>query len=103
MFTTFIAILVSATAAVAVVEPLILRRWLGNCDFDFFNFGHRQVRNFEILNQFERNQNFAVIFRKYRKQNWKSTKYYAISWKSSVIPLKFREMSLVLWNLINYC
>ncbi len=30
---------------------------IGNCDIDFFNF--------EILNQFKRNQNFAVIFQKY--------------------------------------
>ncbi len=69
----------------------------------FINFCHWKVRNFEILNQFVRNQNFAVIFRKYRKQNWKSSKYFKTSWKPKVIPLKFHEMSLVLWNLINYC
>ncbi len=76
---------------------------LGNCDIHFFNFRHWKVQNFEILNLFERNQNFAAIFWKYRKLNWKSTKYLAISWTSSVKPLKFCEMSLVLWNLINYC
>jgi len=36
-------------------------------------------------------------------QNRKSTKYFETSQKLSVIPLKFHEMSLVLWNLINYC
>ncbi len=47
---------------------------VGNCDIDFFNFRHRQVWGFEISNLFEWNQNFAVIFQKYRKQNQKSTK-----------------------------
>ena len=68
---------------------------LGNCDIDFLNFCHRQVWNFKILNLYKRNQNFGVIF-------W-TTKYFATSWKPSVIPLKFHEMSLVSWNLINYC
>ncbi len=76
---------------------------LGNCDIDFFNFRHQKVRNFEISNLFERSQNFAVIFCKYLKQNWKSTKYFEISQKPRVIPLKFHEMSLVSWNLVNYC
>ena len=40
---------------------------IGNCDIDFFNFRHRQVWNFKILNLFEQNLNFAVIFRKYQK------------------------------------
>jgi hypothetical protein len=69
----------------------------------FFNFRHWKVQNFEILNLFNRNWNFAVIFRKYWEQNWKSTKYFAISWKPRVIRLKFCEMSLVLWNLVYYC
>ncbi len=72
---------------------------LGNCYIDYLNFRHCQVRNFKILNQFKWNRNFAVIFRKYRK----STKYFATSWKPSVIPLKFHEMSLVSWNPINCC
>ncbi len=76
---------------------------LGNCDFDFLNFHHRQVQNFKILKRYEQNQNFGVIFWKYRKQNRKSTKYFKTYQKPSVIPLKFCEMSLVLWNLINYC
>ncbi len=59
------------------------------CDTDFFNFHHCQVWDFKISNLFERNRN--------------STKYFATSRKLSVIPLKFHEMSLVLWNLINYC
>jgi hypothetical protein len=46
---------------------------------------------------------FALIFQKYWKQNQKSTKYFEFSWKPRVIPVKFHEMSLVLWNLINYC
>ncbi len=78
--------------------------WLvGNCDIDFFNFCHWKVRNFEISNQFERNRNFAVIFSKSQKQNWKFTKYFETSQKPRVTPLKFHEMSSVLWNLINYC
>ncbi len=76
---------------------------LANCNIDFLNFRHRKVRNFEILNLFKRNWNFAVIFQKYWKQNQKSTKYFIISWKPRVIQLKFHEMSLVLQNLINYC
>ena len=73
-----------------------------NCDIDFFNFRHRKVRNFEILNLFERSWTFAVIFWKYWKWNQKSTKYFKISQKPRV-PLKFQEMLLVLWNFINYC
>jgi hypothetical protein len=76
---------------------------VGNCDIDFFKFGHLKVRNFEILNLFERNRNFAVIFQKFLKQNRKSTNYFETSWKPRVIPLKFYEMSLVLWNLVIYC
>ncbi len=66
---------------------------VGNCDIDFFNFCHRQVQNFEISNMFEQNQNFAVVFRKYRKQNQKSTKYIATEQKQSIITLKFCEIS----------
>ncbi len=76
---------------------------IGNCDIDFLNFHHLQVRNFEISNLYERNWNFGVIFLKYQKRKWKSTKCFKASQKPSVIPLKFREMSLVSWNLINYC
>jgi hypothetical protein len=76
---------------------------LGNCDIDFFNFRHRQVRNFKILDLFKWNWNFAVIFQKYQKRNQKSTKYFATSQKPSIIPLKFREISVVSWNPINYC
>jgi len=76
---------------------------LGNCDIDFLNFLHCQVWNFEILHLYEWHWNFGVVFRKYRKWEQKSRKYLEISWKPSVVPLKFCEMSLVLWNLINYC
>jgi hypothetical protein len=76
---------------------------LGNCNFDFLNFCHRQVWNFKILNLYKWNQNFGVIFQKYQKRNWKSTKYFATSRKPCVLPLKFCEMSIVLWNPINYC
>jgi len=77
--------------------------WIGNCDIDFYNFRHRKVRNFEISNQFERQQNFTVIFRRYWKQKRNSKKTFAISRNSIVIPLKFHEILLVSWNLINYC
>jgi hypothetical protein len=60
---------------------------VGNSDIGFFNFHHQKVRNFQISNMFERNQNFAVIYQKYRNQNLKSTKYFALSQKASVIPL----------------
>ncbi len=73
---------------------------IGNCDIDFFNFRHWKV---QILSLFKRSWYFAVIFQEYRKQNQKSTKYFTISRKASVIPLKFCEMPLVLWNLINFC
>jgi len=62
---------------------------LGNCDIDFFNFCHWKVQNFEILNLSKRSQNFAVIFWKYWKRNQKSTKYFKISRKPRVIPMKF--------------
>ncbi len=64
-----------------------------NCNIDFYNFRHRKVRNFEISNQFERQQNFTVIFRRQRKR--KSKKVFAISRNSIVIPIKFHEISLV--------
>ncbi len=76
---------------------------VGNCDIVFTDFHHQKVCNFEILKLFERSQNFAVIFCKYLKRNWKFTKYFKISQKPWVIPLKFHEMSLVLWNLVNFC
>ncbi len=75
---------------------------VGNCDIDFLNFRQCQVWNFKILNLYKWNQNFGVVFQKYQKQNWKSTNYCTTSWKPSVIPLKFHEMSLVSSNLINY-
>ncbi len=76
---------------------------IGNCYIDYFNFLHCKVWNIKILNLFEQNWNFAVIFQKYQKQNKKSTKYFATSRKPSIIPLKFHEISFVSWNLINYC
>ncbi len=76
---------------------------LDNCDIDFLKFRHCQVQNFKIFNLYKWNRNFGVIFRKYWKQNGKSTKYFKTSQKPRVIPLKFLEMPLVLWNLINYC
>ncbi len=76
---------------------------VGNCDIDFFNFCHWKVWNFEILSLLERNRNFAVIFQKYQKRNRKSTKYFKTSQKPRVISLKFHEISLVSWNVVNYC
>jgi hypothetical protein len=76
---------------------------VGNCNINVLNFCHCQVWNFKILNLYEWNQNFGAVFQKYQKQNQKSTKYFTTSWKPSVIPLKFHEMSLVSWNLVNYC
>ncbi len=80
-----------------------LHSFLSNYDIAFFNFCHYQVWNFEISNLLERNWNFAVIFRKYWKQNGKSTKYFATSRKPSIIRLRFYEISLVSWNLVSYC
>ncbi len=77
--------------------------WVGNCDIDFLNFCHHQVWNLEISNLHEWNWNFGIIFPKFRKRKRKSTKYFKISWNPCAIPLKFCEMLLVLWNLINYC
>ncbi len=50
-----------------------------------------------------KNWNFAVTFWKNQKQNLKSTMYFKSSQKPRVIPLKFIEMLLVLWKLVNYC
>jgi len=73
---------------------------LGNSDIDFFNFRNCQVWNFKISNLFEKTKFCNHL---YQNQNWKSKKYLAISQKSSITLLKFHAMSLVLWNLINYC
>ncbi len=75
---------------------------IGNCNIDFFNFRHCQVWNLEILDLFEQNWNFAVIFWKCQKQNWKSTMYIATVWMQSIITLKLHEISLVSWNIIKY-
>ncbi len=79
------------------LSPLV-----GKWDIEFFNFCHCQVQNFEISNMFKWNQNFAVIFRKYRKQNQKLTKYITTKQKQNIIPLTFHEILLVLWNLVNF-
>jgi len=68
---------------------------LGNCDIDFLNFCHCQVWNFEILNLFKWNWTYAVIFRKYQKQNRKPTMYIANEWKQNIKPLKFHEISTI--------
>ncbi len=57
---------------------------LDNSDFDFFNFRHHQVQNFEILNQSERDQNFAANFQKHQKQKRKLTKYIEIEQNWSI-------------------
>ncbi len=44
---------------------------VGNCDIDFSNFRHWQVQNFLILNQSERDQNFAINFWNHQKQKQK--------------------------------
>jgi hypothetical protein len=69
---------------------------IGNCDIDFFNFSHCQVQNIKIFNLFEWNWTFAVYFWKYNRvyRNWMKAKYYTIN---------FYEISLVLWNLVNFC
>ncbi len=54
---------------VLMVKVIIIAPLIGNCDIDFLNFRHCQVQNLKILNLFERNQNFGVIFQKYQKQN----------------------------------
>ncbi len=76
---------------------------IGNCDIDFVNFRNFQSWTFEILNLFDQNQNFAVNFWKYWKQNQKSTKYTATEWKNSIINIKFSGISFFLWNLVNFC
>ncbi len=58
---------------------------LGNCNIDLFNFRHRQVCDFKILNQFERDQNLAVNFWKYQKRKRKSTKYIVSERKQSLV------------------
>jgi hypothetical protein len=77
--------------------------WVGNSDIDFLNFRHRQVQNFKISNLFKWNWNFAVNFWKYWKHNWKSTKDIATEQQQCIIPIKFHEILLVLWNITNFC
>jgi hypothetical protein len=43
------------------------------------------IGNFEILNLFKQNCNFAVICQKYQKQNQNSTKYFLQLHKSQVL------------------
>ncbi len=91
----------------------------------FLTFSFCQVRNFAkfrfCLNRFEISkfrtwqrwlQNFSfilnifkisVIFWKYPKLNRKSTKNNVTEQMQSIVTLKFREISLVSWNLFNYC
>ncbi len=77
--------------------------WISNALYTIYlKLRHQKVWNLEILNLSERNQNFGVIFWKYQKRNQKSTKFFKTSRKPRVLPLKFHEMSLVSWNLINY-
>jgi hypothetical protein len=56
---------------------------LNICDIDFFNFCHCQVRNFKILNHFERDQNVVANFQKHWKWNQKLPKYITIEWNLS--------------------
>ncbi len=64
------------------------------------NFLTFAIEKCETLNNesVQNKWNFAVVFQKYQKRNQKSTKYFAISQKSSAIPLKFCEKSLVSWT-----
>ncbi len=62
---------------------------VGNCEIDFLNCCHRQVQIIEIVNQSERNQNFAVNFWKHWKQKRKSRKYIETERKQSIIPRNF--------------
>ncbi len=82
---------------------VINKSQLGNCDINFLNFCDCQVWNFKISNLYEWNWNFAIIFWKYRRQNWKSTKYITTESRQSIIPLKLSEIMSVLWNLVNFC
>ncbi len=63
---------------------------IGNCNIDFFNFCYRKVGNFENSNLIK-NQNFAIIFRKYQNRNRKSTKYFESLQKPEI-----------LWNVISF-
>ncbi len=45
---------------------------------------------------------FCSLLWKYIKQNWKLTKYITTEQKQNIIPQTFREMSIVLWNLVNF-
>jgi hypothetical protein len=53
---------------------------VGNCDINFFNFRHRQVWNFQILNWSERDQNFTVNVWNHWKQKWKLRKCNESEW-----------------------
>jgi hypothetical protein len=89
---------------------LDLQKWcweLGNWDIDFFNFRHRQVRNFKILNRSERDLKFAVNFRKHQKQKRNLTKYIETQWKQSIIPWNYMKCAATIGWVSNgnppYC
>ncbi len=81
-----------------------LKHAVGNCDIDFLNFCHGQVRK---LQNFESVQTKPKIlessFVSTESKTESQQKCFKTSPKPSFIPLKFDEMLSVLRNLINYC
>ncbi len=73
---------------------------LGNCDIDFWNFRHCQVQNFKILNLYLESS-FESTKSETESQQCTSKLHESLvfyHWNF----MKFHEMLLVLWNLVNY-
>ncbi len=73
-----------------------LTNMLGNSDIYFFNFHHRQVWNFQILNQSDRYQNFAVSF----QNHWKWRQKWTNTMKVNEIKVLYCE---VLLDVMKFC
>ncbi len=75
-------------------------KYLNNCNIEFFTFRHCQVQNFEISNQSEQDQNFAVNFWKLQKWKQKLIKYIKIEVKCHEILSTFMKFCLLSWNFV---
>ncbi len=65
-------------------------KFIGNCDIDFLNFRHCQVRNFEILNLYKWNQILESSF--------ESTESKAESQLSTLIL--YQRLVVYHWNFM---
>jgi len=76
------------------LEKLKIDLTLGNCNIDFLNFRRRRVRYLEILNLYERNRNFGVIFWKYQKRNQNNSLH------ENIAVTYLTHLHLQFWNYL---